>query len=207
LRLFGDIRGTAIAKEAPPTCHQQARSRDHRIVKPITRRRQPGRRPTGRCRYGAARPCQSHFPNTGSVWKVRIDSSLARVEPTTCRVAIHFSHQSLRSLRPVGSAVPRLSAPSAPLCRVGLGGCVERFGPLPTCRVPPERRLVTAPGCPATNTGGAAGGRRSVSTPTSSRRDGRCPTARAGRSRRRAPIPGAHTPCAYYMSFRNSPAN
>ena len=198
-----------MAKEAPPTCHQQARPRDHRIVKPITRRRQPGRRPTGRCRYRAARPVPASltFPNTGSISKVRIDSSLVRVEPTTGRVAIHLSHESLRSLRP-GSAIPPVSAPSACLsCRVGLGGCVERFGPLPTCRVPRtpvgDRPRVARRRTPR----GSSGVRRSVSTPTSRRRHGRCPTARAGRSRRHAPIRGAHPPCAYYMSFRNSPAN
>ncbi len=69
-------------------------------------------------------------------------------------------------------------------------------------------RLVTASGCPPTSSRGKQRGleevfrHRQVAGETVD-----VPKLRAGRSRRRAPIPGAHTPCAYYMSFRDSPAN
>jgi hypothetical protein len=81
-------------------------------------------------------PASLTFPETSSIWQAQIDSTLARVEPTTCRVAIHLSHQSLRSLRPVGSAVPPRLCSLSFSCRAASASAADRGVSI---HVPPTR--------------------------------------------------------------------
>jgi hypothetical protein len=127
---------------------------------PITRRRQPGRRPTRRSRYGAdwPGPASLTFPNTGSVRQARIEPSPGASGTDGLPGPIHFSHQSLRSVRPpVGWAVrPRRRCLSFSCRAASAWAAVSNDSGRrrPAGSRPARQLVVTAPVSPETNTRG-----------------------------------------------------